>query len=116
MARRVTIAKKVTVPAGVAKEEAIYRVPVATKFTVEKFMVHFPTGNNYMVSAVLMHGIKQVCPEEGELYGDNALIPAECSYQFLADEVVSARLVNSDSTNPHTVLIIVIGTVEERGG
>jgi len=102
-------AKKLSIPAGAEGTETLYSVKSAQKLTLKRVIFHFPTGSNFLVGLAIRRGIYNVCPEEGLVYGDNAVIELTDDSVFDSGSDVDLYYKNEDATNDHQVVVIIEG-------
>jgi len=107
--RVISIAKKLTIPASATGTTDLYEVPPAQVFTLKRVIFHFPVGTEFNVGLAIRKGIKNVCPDEGVVYGDGAVIELTDDTEFVSGEPVSLYYTNSDATNSYDVIVVVEG-------
>ena len=110
--RVISIAKKLTVAANATGVTDLYEVPPAQVFTLKRVIFHFPVGAEFNVGLAIRKGIKNVCPDEGLVYGDGGVIELTDDTKFVSGEQVSVHYENSDATNAYNVVVVVEGELE----
>ena len=109
MPRQITIANTYTIAANTEQLIKVYRVPAGSRFRLKKVVVIFPPGTeNYLLVSV-RYGIRNVCPEQGYVQGEDTTIPLECEFTFESDSEVVVYAKNTDTAESRTFSIVIIG-------
>ncbi|MBW2649062.1 MAG: hypothetical protein JRC53_04505 [Deltaproteobacteria bacterium] len=108
----ITVAKKITASAGAEGTTTLYSVKSAQKLTVRRVIFHFPAGSAFQLGLAIRRGIYNVCPEEGIVYGDDAVIVLSDDSVFDSGSDVLVYYKNEDSTNAHSAVVVIEGVIE----
>ena len=112
MGRTISIAKKITVSAGDSGTTTLYEVENANKFTLKRVIFHFPPGTNGNVGLAIRKGIKDVCPDQGLVYGEDVKIDLGAEVEFVSGEEVLVYYINADASNSYDIIVAVEGVIE----
>lgn len=107
-----SIAKKVTAAAGAENYETIYTVAAARKLTVKKVVFHFPSGSNFYLGVAVTVGTKQICPDQGLVYGDDEVITLSDNTEVPSGSEIKLYYKNEDTSSSHSVVVVVEGEME----
>jgi len=107
-----SVAKKVTASAGDENYETIYTVAAARKLTVKKVVFHFPSGTDLYLGVAVTVGAKQICPDEGLIYGNDCVITLSDDTEVPSGSEIKLYYKNEDTSNPHSVVVVVEGEIE----
>ena len=112
MAKKISIAKYLSVSAGDEGEETVYTVEPARKFKTESVLVAFPPGTYFELEISIFRGIKQVAPHSGTYRGDACVIEDEFIEDIYSGERVIVKYKNNSSTETRECFILIRGTLE----
>jgi len=109
----ISLAYYVSIAAGASGKGTIWKVTPARKFRMKKAKFYTDSGGEGNVKAAIMRGVEKALPFNSELYVPHSPIELEGEVLYNGGENIEVSYSNEDGTNPHMLVVVVTGEIEE---
>jgi len=112
MAKKITISKLITVPAGTESETVIYTVEAAKKFRIKKIKIYFLSASGFKLRVEIFVGIFKIGPSRGFYASDGPTVEDEIDFEASSGDRIIAKCKNV-GTSDQDCLVMVQGELGE---